>query len=205
MPILSICFLRMHSALTKLWTSAPIIPDSGNLMYPLPPNEPTRLRILDETGMLFSEPSDKFDRLCELAAELFEVPMAAVSLIGRDVQWFKAKIGLTNRITSRDAAFCNYTILHDEVLVVSDATRDHRFATNPMVTGDPGIRFYAGAPIVFSPAVRLGSLCVLDTRPRAFSALQKKCLKHMGESLGAEMRLIYAFRMFHRAIRMDAA
>src|SRR4051794_33392388 len=88
--------LRMHSALTKLWTSAPIIPDSGNLMYPLPPNEPTRPRILDETGMLFSEPSDKFDRLCELAAELFEVPMAAVSLIGRDVQWFKAKIGLTN-------------------------------------------------------------------------------------------------------------
>ena len=73
-----------------------------------------------------------------------------------------------------------------------------------MVTGDPGIRFYAGAPIVFSPAVRLGSLCVLDTRPRAFSALQKKCLKHIGRQ-AAEMRLIYAFRMFHRAIRMDAA
>ena len=150
-----------------------IVPDSGNLMYPLPPNEPTRLTILDETGMLFSEPSDKFDRLCQLAAELFEVPMAAVSLIGRDVQWFKAKVGLTNSITSREVAFCNHTILHDEVLVVGDATRDHRFATNPLVTGDPGIRFYAGAPIVFSPAVRLGSLCV-STRDHGPSALFRK-------------------------------
>jgi GAF domain-containing protein len=174
---------------------------SCSLTYPILPDEAARLRILDETGMLFSEPSDNFDRLCRLAAELFDTPMAAVSLIGRDVQWFKARFGLDLWMTAREAAFCNYTILHDEVLVVSDASRDHRFQTNPLVTGHPGIRFYAGAPIVFSPRLRLGSLCVLDTRPRSLSALQKRCLKSMGESLGTEMRLIHAFRLMQRTLR----
>ncbi|WP_406857696.1 GAF domain-containing protein [Alsobacter sp. KACC 23698] len=173
-------------------------------MYPVPPNEAERLRVLDETGLIFSEPSHNFDRLCRLAAELFDAPMAAVSFLSKDIQWFKASIGLDFAMTPREAAFCNHTILHEDVLVVSDASRDHRFETNPLVTGDPGIRFYAGAPIVFSRSIRLGTLCVLDARPRSFSALQKKCLKSMGESLGTETRLIYAFRMMQRTSLCNA-
>lgn len=188
---------------SKAQSAAPFIGASlqKEAIYPIPHNETARLEILDETAMIFSPPSSNFDRLCCLAAELFGTPMAAVTLIGRDIQFFKARVGLEAWTTARAVAFCNHTILEDEVLVVSDATQDRRFATNPMVVGPPGIRFYAGAPIVFSPTVRLGSLCVLDTRPRRLSALQKACLKNMGESLGTEMRLIYAVGMMNRAIR----
>jgi hypothetical protein len=196
--------LRVEAKPRPLETFSVSVRNPGSLMYPVPPNEAARLKILDETGMLYSEPSYNFDRLCRLAADLFETPMATVSLIGKDVQWFKAKFGLDLCMTAREAAFCNYTILHDDVMVVSDALQDYRFKRNPLVTGDPGIRFYAGAPIVFSPTLRLGSLCVLDTRPRSLSALQKRCLKSMGESLGTEMRLIYSVRMMHQTLRRNA-
>jgi GAF domain-containing protein len=168
-------------------------------MHPVPPNEALRLQRLEETGLLFSEPSRNFDRLCQLAAELFEMPVAVISLVAKDIQWFKAKVGVEMNNTSREAAFCNYTILRNEVLVVSDATKDHRFARNPYVTGAPGIRFYAGAPIVFSPGVHLGTICVTDTRPRQLSPTHRKALKNMGESIGTEMRLLYAMRMLYRS------
>ena len=109
----------------------PARPTLGDKMYPVPPNEAARLRILDETGMMYSEPSDKFDRLCWLAAELFDAPMAAVTLNGKDVQCLNARIGLDLVMTAREAAFCNHTVLHDEVLVVSDAPRDHRLSRLP--------------------------------------------------------------------------
>lgn len=120
------------------------------------------LRILD---ILDSEPEPEFDMVTRLAADVFDAPIAAISLIDVIRQWFKSSVGLSVCETPREQAFCDYTICRDEVMVVLDATKDRRFANNPLVAGETHIRFYAGAPIRFGD-VLVGSLCVIDTRPR---------------------------------------
>ena len=99
----------------------------------------------------------------------FACPIAFVSLLDENEQWFKAACGLNKQSTSRDIAFCNYTILGTQAFVVEDALKDARFSTNPLVTGPPGVRFYAGVPITTASGYRVGALCVNDTRPRQFS------------------------------------
>ncbi len=133
---------------------------------PLPPNESARLEALRRYDILDSTPESVFDDLVYLATFVTGSPVATFSLIDTDRQWFKSQIGLANQQTSRDVAFCAYTILQDDMLVVPDATQDPRFADNPLVVDDPGIRFYAGVPVRSREGMNIGSVCVIDHQAR---------------------------------------
>lgn len=142
--------------------------------------EQRRLRKLIELNVLDTPQEPVFDSLAQLASELCGTPIALVSLIDADRQWFKANVGLHGvQETPRDVAFCDHAIRSDTLLVVPDATADTRFADNPLVTGDPGIRFYAGAPLVMSTGERVGTLCVIDAAPRAMAPEQAAALQQL--------------------------
>jgi phosphoribosyl 1,2-cyclic phosphodiesterase/FixJ family two-component response regulator len=136
---------------------------------PLPADEPARVRALDELGILDSPPEERFDRITRLARRLFDMPIALVSLVATERQWFKSRQGLDVPETSRDSSFCAHAILDDQLFVVGDASLDPRFAESPLVTGAPGIRFYAGRP-VRSGDFRIGTLCLIDRAPRQLGA-----------------------------------
>lgn len=160
-----------------------------------PPTEAARLARLQALQVLDSAPEALFDALTRLAAQHLGVPISLVSLIDADRQWFKASEGLNGVTqTPRDHAFCARAIEQDTLMEVADATADPRFANNPLVQGDPHIRFYAGAPITLSPGVRLGTLCVIDRQPRQLSATQRRFLSDLAE-VAAE-----AFRMKEQAL-----
>ena len=137
---------------------------------PVPPDELQRLACLRSYAILDTEPEQGFDDLVQLAAHLFGAPMAFVSLIDAERQWFKAKVGIEACETSRDVAFCAHAIVERQPLVVPDARLDPRFAANELVTGAPHIRFYAGAPLIVGNGSALGTLCVVDTVPRTPSS-----------------------------------
>jgi phosphoribosyl 1,2-cyclic phosphodiesterase/CheY-like chemotaxis protein len=132
---------------------------------PFPPDESARLRVLHELGILDSPPEERFDRITRLAQRLFDVPMALVTLVDAERQWFKSRQGLDVEETSRDLSFCAHAIHEDRVFVVPDALLDPRFADHPMVTGGSRVRFYAGRPVKVD-GCRVGTLCVGDHRPR---------------------------------------
>ena len=136
------------------------------LIAPRPADESTRLDTLRSLKLLDTSPEERFDRLTRLAKRLFGVPIALVSLVDADRQWFKSCVGLEASETSRDISFCGHAIMGDEVFLVPDALLDGRFADNPLVIGDPKIRFYAGCPLKVSNGSRLGTLCVIDVKPR---------------------------------------
>ena len=146
---------------------------------PVPPNEAERLATLRKLRVLDTPLEDRFDRITRIAARLFDVPIVAISLVDAERQWFKSCQGLPVRETSRDISFCGHTILGDGVLVVPDARRDPRFADNPLVTGDPGIRFYAGHPLAGLKGHRLGTLCLIDRRPREFNESDRATLRDL--------------------------
>ncbi|MEN9229670.1 MAG: PAS domain S-box protein [Thermostichus sp. DG02_5_bins_236] len=157
---------------------------------PLPANEAQRLAALREYRVLDTAPEASFDELVRLAAYICGTPVALVSLIDADRQWFKAKLGLEVEQTSRDVAFCAHAILSpQEPLVVEDAQQDERFADNPFVTGDPHIRFYAGIPLVNPEGNALGTLCVIDYQARQLSPEQLEQLKALGHQVVAQMEL----------------
>lgn len=135
-------------------------------MIPLPPNDDQRLDALSAYQVLDTPKEASFDALTRLAARIFNVPIALVSLVDRERQWFKSCHGLEVSETPRNQAFCTYAILDTEPLVVLDATQDERFSENPLVTNAPGIRFYAGAPLVTPDGFCLGTFCIIDTEPR---------------------------------------
>jgi GAF domain-containing protein len=144
----------------------------------LPHDEPDRLRALRGYEILDTPPEQAFDDLTLLASVICETPISLVSLVDAQRQWFKSKVGLDVPETSRDVAFCAHAILDpQEVLVVTDATADQRFAENPLVTGDPQIRFYAGAPIAPASGHAVGTLCVLDRKPRELTQRRTRCSK----------------------------
>lgn len=135
-------------------------------MPPIVPDERERLAILQSFDVLDTAPEDVFDIICDLASNALKCPIAAVSLIDDDRQWFKASVGLAQNEIPRNVAFCAHTIMSKEPLVVMDTTADRRFDKNPLVTGAANIRFYAGAPICSSSGHILGTVFVFDTRPR---------------------------------------
>ena len=135
-------------------------------MIPVPPNDDERIATLRSYAVLDTPKEESFDALTRLAARLFGVAIALVSLVDKDHQWFKSSHGLDAEQTPRDQAFCTYAIMENEPLVVLDATLDERFSDNPLVTGAPGIRFFAGAPLISPENFRLGTFCIIDMKPR---------------------------------------
>ena len=150
-------------------------------------HESRRLAALHHLQLLDTPSELAFDRITQLAQSLFDVPIALISLLDEDRQWFKAKCGLNVPGTPREQAFCNYTILHDSVFVVPDAKADRAFSTNPLVTGAPFIRFYAGAPLTVAPETRLGSLCIIDRKPRTFSDEEARLLARLARIITDEI------------------
>ncbi len=145
----------------------------------MPANEAERLVALAETQLLDSEHEAVFDAIVALAASICGVPMAAITLIDRDRQWFKASVGIDDPETPREDAFCAHTILEPTPLEVDDATADERFRNNPFVLGDAHVRFYAGMPLVTGSGHALGALCVIDRAPRQLDATQRESLRHL--------------------------
>jgi len=156
---------------------------------PVPPNEPARLEALAAHALLDTPPEEAFDALTQLASRLCGTPMALVSLVDEARQWFKSRVGLEEPETTRDVAFCAHAILQDEVLVVRDTHRDERFHDNPLVTGEPGVRFYAGTPLKSLSGHTLGTLCVLDRVPRELTAEQTQALHVLGRQVEAQLQL----------------
>ncbi len=158
-------------------------------MFDQAPNEADRLAALRSLAILDSPAEAHFDAVCRLARNLFGVPISLISLLEEERQWFKAKCGTDLDGTPRADAFCNHTILSDDALVVEDATIDPRFHANPLVRGEPGIRFYAGVPLTLRPGIRIGTVCIIDTAPRAFSTEETRKLRDLAEIVLAHLRL----------------
>ncbi len=156
---------------------------------PLPLNESERLQTLRDYNILDTPPEIAFDRIVNLAVRLFQVPIAQVSLIDSDRQWLKSCFGVYTRESSRELSFCAHAILSEQVMVVSDALADQRFADNPTVTSAPGIRFYAGSPLRASNGHNLGSFCVIDSVPRQFSQEQQAMLEDLAAIVVDELEL----------------
>lgn len=135
-------------------------------MFPTPFNDKLRLEALASYDVLDTPPEEAFDGLTRLACRQFNTPIALISLVDEARQWFKSSQGLDAKETARELAFCAHTILTDEPLVVLDATSDERFSKNPLVCGELGIRFYAGAPLITGEGFRLGTFCIIDVEPR---------------------------------------
>ena len=144
---------------------------------PLPPNEELRLKMLRAYQILDSEAEANFDHLTKLASHVCQVPIALISLVDENRQWFKSKVGLDAAETGRDVAFCAHAILQDKVFTVPDALSDERFHDNPLVVGGPRVRAYAGAPLINARGQALGTVCVIDHHARNFTEEQKQCLQ----------------------------
>ena len=148
--------------------------------------EARRLAALRALGVLDTLPEAAFDTITATAAQLCGVPIALISLVDAQRQWFKSNVGMPGASeTPRDVAFCDHAIRDDALFEVADATRDPRFADNPYVTGDPDVRFYAGAPIVMPGGERIGTVCVIDRAPRQLDEQQRAMLTHLAEIVGA--------------------
>lgn len=165
------------------------------LQAPVPVDEQDRVAALHALQVLDTPPEERFDRLTRLLARLFQVPMAYVSLVDGERQWFKSACGMGVAETPRAVSFCAHAILSDQALVVPDATRDERFHDNPLVTGAPGIRFYAGHPLLSADGHRIGTLCIADRRPRTFNDDDCRTLQEMAQLAQRELNLVEAVQL----------
>lgn len=159
------------------------------MSYPVPKNEMDRLRALRSYKILDTKPEERFDELTELAAIICGVPISLMTLIDAERQWFKSKVGLEIQETPRAQAFCTHAIMQPEMFVVPDASKDDRFAANPLVTGDLHIRFYAGAPLVSADGHLLGTMCVIDRQPRELSDEQLRALRILSRQVVDHMEM----------------
>jgi len=159
------------------------------MRFPIPENEAARLNTLRGYGILDTHPEDRFDGLTRLAATICGTPIALISLVDEDRQWFKSKIGIAASQTPREHAFCAYAIMSPDLFVVPDASKDPRFATNPLVLGEPHVRFYAGAPLTAPNGHHLGALCVIDRTPRQLAGYQLEALRILSRQVMAQVIL----------------
>jgi GAF domain-containing protein len=157
------------------------------LAAPLPADEDERLRTLRSLQVLDTEPEDRFDRYAELARQATSTPIALVTLVDEDRQWFKSRLGSDVVESHRDESFCAHAILGDDVFQVPDVLLDPRFADNPAVTGPMRVRSYAGVPLVLADGTRVGTLCVADHRPRILDDDQLAELRRLAAMVVAEL------------------
>jgi GAF domain-containing protein len=152
---------------------------------PIPNNEAERLAALKEYRVLDTGTEQPYEDITTLAAHICQVPMAMISLVDEARQWFKARVGITRVQTPRETAFCAHTILHRRPFVIRDAKKDRRFVNNPLVTGEPHIRFYAGFPLINQKGFAVGTLCAMDRKPRVLSAKQEKAMQALARQVMA--------------------
>ena len=159
-------------------------------MSELPVNEVERMRMLRLYRILDSGAEKAFDELTQLASAICETPIALITLVDEHRQWFKSRVGLNVPQTARDVAFCAHAIRQDdELFIVEDASKDSRFADNPLVTSDPSIRFYAGAPLTVADGISLGTLCVIDRVPRTLTEPQLNALRVLRRAVVGQLEL----------------
>jgi GAF domain-containing protein len=155
---------------------------------PTPENEAGRIAALYAMLLLDTPREERFDRIVEFAAREFDVPIALISLIDSERQWFKAAVGMGEVCeTGRDISFCGHAIMRSDIMVVPDARADARFADNPLVSGAPHIRFYTGAPLILRNGYALGTLCLIDTRPRQLDDVEMAILSTLRGLLMQEL------------------
>ncbi len=152
-----------------------------------PPNEAERLQALYQLLILDTPPEERFDKIVAFAAAEFDMPMALLSLIDRDRQWFKSNIGVDAAGGPRADSFCGHAILEPGIMVVPDALLDERFSDNPAVTGYPNVRFYAGAPLTLPSGHSVGTLCVVDSKPRQLDSTSLAILSTLRDLLVLEL------------------
>jgi two-component sensor histidine kinase len=157
--------------------------------------EAERLAALHRYGILDTPREQDFDDIAALASEFCETPIAVVNLIAEGRQWFKAEVGLGVRETPLESSFCGHALLEDDFMIVPDATKDPRFDCNPLVTGEPGLRFYAGALLKSEENLPIGTLCVLDTRVRTLDDQQANALRRLARQVMSQMELRRAVRL----------
>jgi GAF domain-containing protein len=167
----------------------------------IPANERARLRRLEELQILDTPIEREFDNITQIASAVFGTPIALVSLVDQTRQWFKSHHGLAARQTPRDVSFCGHVVASDELLVVPDAHRDVRFADNPLVTGEPEVRFYAGTPLRTTDGLVLGTLCAIDHVPRALTPQQLEILQLLAEQTTT---ILQSRRVFGRVLEREA-
>lgn len=155
-----------------------------------PADEATRIDTLRALNILDTSSEERFDRLTRLAKRLFGVPIALISLVDADRQWFKSCLGLESRETPREVSFCGHAILQNDIFVIPDAILDSRFSDNPLVTGVPHIRFYAGCPLTVPNGSKLGTLCIIDREPREFGAEDKALLRDLARTAEQEISAV---------------
>jgi len=156
----------------------------------IPQDEAARLETLRSLNILDTASEERFDRLTRMAKRMFGVPIALVSLVDENRQWFKSCADLDVSETPRDISFCGHAILGNEVFIIPDATKDERFADNPLVLNEPNVRFYAGCPLRYLNGSRLGTLCIIDRKPRSLSEEDLQTLKDLASMVERELAAI---------------
>lgn len=172
------------------------------MTVPIPYNEAARLEALRRYAILDTAPDAAFDHLALIAAYICQTPFAFITFIDAERQWFKSCVGVKVGETAREESFCAHAILGDEVLIVEDARADERFAANPFVTGEPHIRFYAGAPLITPRKFKLGTLCILDTVPRRLRDEQISVLRLLSAQIVGHLMQRREIASYQRAVEV---
>ncbi|MDX1968627.1 MAG: GAF domain-containing SpoIIE family protein phosphatase [Planctomycetaceae bacterium] len=174
------------------------------LPAPIPANEAERLAELQALSILDTPSEERFDAIVRLAQQLFEVPVAYIALIDSNRQWFKAKCGVTVDETGREESFCGHAILENRLMIVPDARLDHRFDDNPLVVGEPYVRFYAGHPLSGPRGFNIGTLCLVDREPRTLNDRQQALLKSLAEMAEEQLHLVELVAMQRELLETQA-